>query len=181
VIIDSSVDFMNTQQYCKYCGAPADADALYCSSCGKNITPQLLQGTITGAKANTSEVSVPSPVGADITLSQKLNSPGAVASILLGIVALFFTLLAFYFAAGSGGVISAMFGIAAGAAWFGAFFEARERVVSGIIRGVAAFLFTAFALFIASATTDNGELILFVGIVAGVLWGVTFKYWEKLG
>jgi RNA polymerase subunit RPABC4/transcription elongation factor Spt4 len=90
---------MNTQQYCKYCGALVDADALYCSSCGKNITPQSLQGTIVGTKVKKSEVSVPSPVGADITLSQKLNSPGAVASILLGIVALFFTLLAFYFAA----------------------------------------------------------------------------------
>jgi uncharacterized membrane protein YvbJ len=97
--VDGSADLMNIQQYCKYCGAPADADALYCSSCGKNITSQSLQGTIDGTRAKTSEVSVPSPVGADITLSQKLNSPGAVASILLGIVALFFTLLAFYFAA----------------------------------------------------------------------------------
>lgn len=89
---------MHNQQYCKYCGASVDSDAVYCSHCGKNITSASSSAITVDTDVKTPRVVESAPVAADTKLIQKLDSPEAIASILLGIVALFFTLLVFYVA-----------------------------------------------------------------------------------
>ena len=126
------------------------------------------------------------PVAADTKLIKKLDSTGAIDCILLGIVALFFTLLVFYVAVAGAydsifGLIAAMLGVAAGVFWFGTFFEAKGgRIAKSIALGIAAFLFSAFTLVLANIFATNGGLIIFLGIVAGVLWPVTSAYWDKI-
>jgi uncharacterized membrane protein YvbJ len=90
---------MNEQQYCKYCGASVDSDSVYCSHCGKNITSLASSAVAADIEIETPSIADSAAVGAPTKLNQKINSPGAVAIILLCIVALFFTLLALYFAA----------------------------------------------------------------------------------
>lgn len=75
-----------------------------------------------------------------------------------------------------------MLGVAAGVFWFGTFFEAKGgRIAKSIALGIAAFLFSAFAFFLASVFTTNEGLVIFLGIIAGVLWAVAGAYWEKIG